>query len=100
MRKNLVGIMPQPSRVDIHDVALFLAKTPQACESRRVTMLRASLDAIHSSRGSSFGEEQGAHGSWRYADAELESQFRGNTRLTPGRILPNHLCDERAEVFR
>lgn len=37
---------------------LFLAKTPQACESRRVTMLRATLDAIHSSLGSSFGEEQ------------------------------------------
>ena len=35
---------------------LSLAKTPAACESRRVTMLRGSVHAIHSKRGSDFGE--------------------------------------------
>jgi hypothetical protein len=42
----------------------------------------------------------GPHGPWRYADAELERQFRGNSGFTPSRILSHHLCDECTESSR
>jgi len=40
----------------------------------------------------------GPHGPWRYADAELESQFRGNPSLTPSRVLPHHFRDKCTEA--
>jgi hypothetical protein len=42
----------------------------------------------------------GSHGSWRYPDTELESQFRCDPRLTPGGILAHHFGYEYAQILR
>src|ERR1017187_3983321 len=42
----------------------------------------------------------GAHGSWRYADAKLESQFRGDSGFTLSRILSDHFGDQGSNSLR
>ena len=41
-----------------------------------------------------------SHGTWRYANTQLEQQFIGSTLLSPGRITHSHFAEQLSECCR